>query len=302
MGNYKDKLIVIGGHDGQKHLADFHQFDFQEETWSAIEVTGHLVPSPRDSHSASIFGDHLYLFGGSTGAARNDLYEFSFERSAWREVKPDQSKEQTRATGSNATANSNAKALQHVPCARFCHTGVVYNSQLYVFGGYDGQNRLNDFKAFRLGDDINVEIPKSSIVSDMRSMLDDPTFSDITFKLDDGREIHAHKVFCVRCAYFKAMFGGQMRESKQDSVSIKDTSYEVFKSLLEYLYTDEIEIKWEQAMDLFVAADQFGVERLKKLCEKKILVSINNDNAATILQAANMHHATGLSKAVLILF
>ena len=33
-----------------------------------------------------------------------------------------------------------------------------------------------------------------------------------------------------------------------------------------------------------MAADQFGVDRLKKLCEKKILVSINTENAATILQ------------------
>merc|ERR1711862_82953 len=46
--------------------------------------------------------------------------------------------------------------------------------------------------------------------------------------------------------------------------------------------------------DLFVAADQFGVERLKRLCEKKILVSINIDSAATILQAANVHIAHGL--------
>ena len=41
------------------------------------------------------------------------------------------------------------------------------------------------------------------------------------------------------------------------------------------------------AMDLFVAADQFGVERLKRLCEKKILTSINVDSVATILQAAD---------------
>ena len=36
------------------------------------------------------------------------------------------------------------------------------------------------------------------------------------------------------------------------------------------------------------------MERLKKLCEKKILVSINTENAATILQAANLHSAMGL--------
>merc|ERR1712217_269188 len=87
--------------------------------------------------------------------------------------------------------------------------------------------------------------------------------------------------------------GRCVRHSRRRSPS---TVYrtEFFLALLEYLYTDEVEISLDIAMDLFVAADQFGVERLKRLCEKKILISINIDSAATILQAANMHIAHGL--------
>merc|ERR1719197_1557416 len=85
-----------------------------------------------------------------------------------------------------------------------------------------------------------------------------------------------------------------MIESVQKKIQIKNITYEGFLSLLEYLYTDDLEIRLDMAMDLFVAADQFGVDRLKKLCEKKILVSINTENVATILQAANMHHALSL--------
>ena len=29
---YKDKMVVIGGHDGQKHLNDFYAFDFLTDT------------------------------------------------------------------------------------------------------------------------------------------------------------------------------------------------------------------------------------------------------------------------------
>merc|ERR1719333_1454780 len=90
-----------------------------------------------------------------------------------------------------------------------------------------------------------------------------------------------------------------MREAQQRSIAISSVSYRVFLGVLEYLYTDEIEIGLDIAMDLFVAADQFGVERLKRLCEKKILVSINIDSAATILQAANVHHAEGLRQSCL---
>ncbi|CAD7975498.1 unnamed protein product [Amoebophrya sp. A25] len=313
--SYKNKMVVIGGHDGQKHLNDFYQFDFDTEVWSLVEVANGFAPSPRDSHSACVYGDCLYLFGGSTGHARNDLYEFRFDSNTWAEIKPlaaSSGQQQTfvgaagAAGGVNEGANDQAadrpqSSRGSTPCPRFCHTGVVYNSCLYIFGGYDGHNRLNDFRAFRLVDEINVEIPPTTLVSDLRNALNDPKFSDVTFTLDDGREIHAHKLLCMRCLYFKAMFEGSLREATQRVIPIKNIAYEVFHSLLEYLYTDDIEINLSMAMDLFVAADQFGVERLKKLCEKKILVSINTENAATIsapianfLQAANMHHALGL--------
>lgn len=281
---YKNKMLVVGGHDGAKHLNDFYQYNFDTCIWSLIDFSGNThPPSPRDSHSAVIFGESMFVFGGSTGVARNDLFEFRFDTKQWREIRP---------------ASRKDSAQYQPPCPRFCHTGVVYNSSLYVFGGYDGQHRLNDFRQFKLADDVNVEIPSSSLITDLRNTLNDPRFSDVTFIIE-GKPVHAHKLLCSRCPYFKAMFEGRMIESQQRSISINNVNYSVFVAILEYLYTDDIEINLDMAMDLFVAADQFGVERLKKLCEKKILVSINIDNAATIMQAANLHHATGLRQSCL---
>lgn len=276
---YQNKMLVVGGHDGAKHLNDFFQFNFDNNVWSLIEYKGSILPpSPRDSHSAVVFGDSMYLFGGSTGAARNDLYEFRLDTKQWREVRPQTSKDGQQ---------------YQVPCPRFCHTGVVYNSSLFIFGGYDGQNRLNDFIQFKLADEINVEIPGSSLISDLRNMLNDPFLSDVTFMVE-GKQVHAHKLICSRCNFFRAMFEGQMRESQQKTIMINDVSHNIFLSLLEYLYTDDADINLDFAMELFVAADRFGVDRLKKLCEKKMLASICIENAATLLQIAYQHNATGL--------
>lgn len=44
-------------------------------------------------------------------------------------------------------------------------------------------------------------------------------------------------------------------------------------------------------MELFQAADQFGVERLKRMCESTMLASINVDNAASIFHAADERNA-----------
>jgi hypothetical protein len=271
-------MLVVGGHDGAKHLNDFYQFNFDTLEWSLVETMGQVAPpSPRDSHAAVICGDAMYLFGGSTGSARNDLYSFSFETDQWHEVR--------LAVGSGQKGN--------VPCPRFCHTCNMYNNSLYAFGGYDGMQRLNDFWQLKLATEVNIDIPGSSLVSDLKGFLNEQKLSDVTFVVE-SKPVYAHKLLCMRCSYFRAMFEGHMREAQQKTITINNVSYRVFLVLLEYLYTDEVEISLDIAMDLFVAADQFGIERLKRLCEKKILVSINIDSVATILQAANMHIAHGL--------
>jgi hypothetical protein len=54
-------MIVIGGHDGQKHLNDFYQFDFDNETWSSIEIgeaAFNAIESTTDGSSVEIGEDY----------------------------------------------------------------------------------------------------------------------------------------------------------------------------------------------------------------------------------------------------
>lgn len=44
-------------------------------------------------------------------------------------------------------------------------------------------------------------------------------------------------------------------------------------------------------MELFQAADQFGVDRLKRMCESTMLASIEVENAASIFHAADERNA-----------
>ena len=65
----------------------------------------------------------------------------------------------------------------------------------------------------------------------------------------------------------RAMLEGGMREANQTTVRLEEVRHEIFLKLIQFLYTDECEIHLDIAMELFQAADQFGVERLKKMCE-----------------------------------
>jgi len=219
----------------------------------------------------------MYLFGGSTGSARNDLYSFNFKTNQWEEVRP--------------VSVSGQKGDE--PCPRFCHSCEAYNDSLYVFGGYDGQQRLNDFWQFKLATESNIDVPSSSLTADLRSFLNEQRLSDVVF-IVDGKPVYAHGIMCLRCPYFQSLLEGSSGDSPQSTITLDNVSHATFLALLEYLYTDDVEISLDIAIDLFAAADLFGIERLTKLCEKRILAVINVDSAATILQAANKHSAHGL--------
>ena len=53
----------------------------------------------------------------------NDFYEYSFARAEWRTVPP----------------------AGILPAPRDRHVSVVYGDAFYVFGGFDGATRVNDF-------------------------------------------------------------------------------------------------------------------------------------------------------------
>ena len=150
---YRNKMLVFGGHDGAKHLNDFYEFNFDNLVWTLLQTNNKPPPSPRDSHIAVIHGSNMFLFGGSTVTARNDLFKYSIEEQSWEEILS------SSTVGAKGAHNSTSP-----PCPRFCHTGAVYNSSVYIFGGYDGQHRLNDFRSFKLAEEVNVTIPSSIFI------------------------------------------------------------------------------------------------------------------------------------------
>jgi hypothetical protein len=77
--NYNNKMIIYGGRHLYKSLSSMYAFDANTLTWSKIEQEGTQIPSSRDSHTALVFKDDLYVFGGNwQGKKLNDLWKFSF--------------------------------------------------------------------------------------------------------------------------------------------------------------------------------------------------------------------------------
>lgn len=110
------------------------------------------------------------------------------------------------ALGASATWRQIPPAAGGVAVHRFCHVGCVHGGSLYVFGGYDGSSRLNDFVRYDLAADnlFDTSIPSSTILSELHSFLDDEevmSFADITLMVE-GIPVRAHKLMLMRCVLF----------------------------------------------------------------------------------------------------
>ena len=127
----------------------FDSYFLAAEMWTLVESVTNLLPCPRDSHILVNSGNSIFLFGGSTGNPRSDFYEFKIDESKW-----------------VAVSHKNGKP----PTSRFCHVGLVFKKKFYIFGGYDGDSRLNDFHYFLI-DERTFEIPPSTLKTDLCSFV-----------------------------------------------------------------------------------------------------------------------------------
>ena len=99
---------------------------------SLVSPCAGTPPAPRYHHSAVVFQDSMFVFGGYTGDIysnsnlrnKNDLYEYKFTTSQW--------------------INWEDKITGDLPPARSAHGAAVYDNCLWIFAGYDGHTRLND--------------------------------------------------------------------------------------------------------------------------------------------------------------
>ncbi|KAF0685057.1 Aste57867_22985 [Aphanomyces stellatus] len=124
----------------------------------------------------------------------------------------------------------------------------------------------------------------------LRQACGSALFSDVTI-IAEGESIHAHKCILVaRSDYFRALCTTSMRESASNTLHV-DVSYATMQRVLAYLYSDV----WtppeddDVLLDDMVAADKYGIGRLKVLCEAHAMITL--ENCMELLVMADMIHA-----------
>ncbi|KAM0929656.1 hypothetical protein ACQ4PT_001670 [Festuca glaucescens] len=151
-----------------------------------------------------------------------------------------------------------------------------------------------------------IVVPPSDMHLHFGDLLTSKAGVDVEF-LVAGETFSAHQsVLAARSPVFRAQFFGPMKEvTTTDAICIDDMEARVFNALLSFIYTDALpEMKHGEesamAQHLLVAADKYGLHRLKLICEDKLSSDIDASSVATILALAEQHHCRGLKAACLV--
>lgn len=125
--------------------------------------------------------------------------------------------------------------------------------------------------------------------TDMQSLLQKGNFSDVVLT-DGSNEIPAHRlILSLRSSVFAKMLEIQMKENRENLITIKDIHFDVLKEFLHFIYTGIIAIKdMRMARDLYMAADKYDVKDLKCICSE-MLKSIDLSNVLDTLLLADLH-------------
>nr|CAB3488334.1 unnamed protein product [Digitaria exilis] len=148
-----------------------------------------------------------------------------------------------------------------------------------------------------------VVIPSSNdLHHDLARLLKDSGGADVTFEVD-YRLFHAHRLLlAARSPVFKAELFGPLKKDT-NPIKVDDMEASIFEELLHFIYTDRMSDKFHgpdrdlATQHLLVAADRYGLDRLRLMCEAKLCRGIDAQTVATTLALADQHSCVHLKDA-----
>ncbi|CAO3674013.1 unnamed protein product [Rhizopus stolonifer] len=170
---WNQKIIVIGGGDGARALADVYALDISNPEslqWTEIETQG-VSPIARGYHTSNLIKNKLVVYGGSDGhECFSDIFILDLQTYRWTQIELNQPiprlAHTTTQVGSYLFVTGGYNGREYVnellllnlvtmswekrkvygnpPCPRGYHVSVLYDSRLYVLGGYDGRHVFED--------------------------------------------------------------------------------------------------------------------------------------------------------------
>lgn len=116
--------------------------------------------------------------------------------------------------------------------------------------------------------------------------------------LVDGREIFTHRIVLAACsAYFRAMFTGELAESRQTEITLYDLDGSAVETLIEFCYTSQITVEESNVQTLLPAACLLQITEVQDVCCEFLKRQLDPSNCLGIRAFADTHACRGLLRA-----
>lgn len=131
-------LYVIGGTTGYEYSIDVHRLDLKTTQWQELPTS--IKPRERYRHEVACDGAIIYILGGGTATESYEFSEipgFNLKTQAWECF-------MTQADTSPQNVGCVGTKPPGFPKARRCHSLVQRGEDVYICGGYDGEEIFGD--------------------------------------------------------------------------------------------------------------------------------------------------------------
>ncbi len=128
-----------------------------------------------------------------------------------------------------------------------------------------------------------------------RLLTDSNNYHDISFVIGN-KAIGAHKaIIYVKSPRLAQLFAN----NTSNQIIINNAEYDVFKEMISFIYTDKVNNLNKFAFKLLPLSVEYGLKRLKSLCETAIAHKVNEDNVIDLYKMAVKYKAIQLEEYIL---
>ncbi|XP_070542952.1 kelch-like protein 24 isoform X2 [Ptychodera flava] len=134
----------------------------------------------------------------------------------------------------------------------------------------------------------------ADVLQEMYEMRAQKLFTDVTLCVEN-RDFHCHRnVLAATSRYFLSMFSADLRERREDKITIQNVKAESMSLILEFAYTSRVTITEQNVQSLLEASDLFQIIPIRDACADFLERQLDTHNCLGIYFFADRHSCTDL--------
>ncbi|XP_067007075.1 BTB/POZ domain-containing protein 2 [Anabrus simplex] len=132
---------------------------------------------------------------------------------------------------------------------------------------------------------MDWQLSKETVLERIQTLFKTSQWSDCTFKVE-GQIFKAHRLILASCSpVFEAMCFGPLAEKA--CINVPDMEPDVFKILLEYIYTDSVKLSsLDEAGGVLYASKKYMLPHLSRICCEYLSNNVRPSNALSVFEFA----------------